>query len=224
MTPYPLDRARDAFVQEYELLGDLLAGLTDEQLLLPSRCHGWAVCDVVCHLHLGLQELLCGFSVPAGRPADTGFATYWRHEQPGGSPPLTYTRFVRLVAGAYSRPGRLVTHLRPTLDAVLAQTRRAAPDDVWSFQGCAIPAADLIATWVVEAAVHHLDVTLHLPAAPPPAAPALAVVRETAEALGLPPMPWDDVTLALRATGREPLDDADRVLLGPAAALVPVLG
>jgi hypothetical protein len=83
--------------------------------------------------------------------------------------------------------------------------------------------ADFTATLVVEAAVHYLDLTVHLPAAPPPAA-ALALVRRVLDGLAGQPLPssWDDVSCALKGTGRAPLDSADRAELGPLAGRLPV--
>ena len=85
---------------------------------------------------------------------------------------------------------------------------------------------DFLTTLVVEAAVHHLDLTVDLPATAPPPAPALALVRATLDGLlGRPvPVGWDDETYALKGCGRLPLDDSDRALLGDLAGRFPLLG
>jgi hypothetical protein len=85
---YPLERARDAFLAEYTLLDELAASLSDEQLLLPSRCLGWSVCDVLCHLDLGMVEILVALASPTDRPADTDSAAYWRDCCAPGEPDL----------------------------------------------------------------------------------------------------------------------------------------
>jgi hypothetical protein len=108
MAAYPFQRARDAFVAEYALLDELAASLSDEQTLLPSRGRGWAVCDVLCHLDLGMVEILVAMASPTDRPADTDFAAYWRDCCAPGEPDLGHARWVRLVASAYARPGGLV--------------------------------------------------------------------------------------------------------------------
>jgi hypothetical protein len=84
--------------------------------------------------------------------------------------------------------------------------------------------ADFTATLAVEAAVHYLDLTLHLPAAPPPAPAALALVRRVLDGLAGQPLParWDDVSCALKGTGRVPLSSADRAELGALAGRLPV--
>jgi hypothetical protein len=85
---------------------------------------------------------------------------------------------------------------------------------------------DFLATWVVEAAVHHLDLTVELPDAPPPVPASLRVTRETLDALlgERPPVGWDDATYALKGTGRLPLSGEDRDALGPLADRFPLFG
>jgi hypothetical protein len=226
MASYPFPPARDAFVAEYALLDELAASLTDEQTLLSSRCRGWAVCDVLCHLDLGMVEILVALASPTDRPADTDFAAYWRDCCAPGEPDLGHARWVRLVASAYARPGGLVRHMRLTTGAALRQARVAAPDRRLEFQGHVIEMGDFLATWVVEAAVHHLDLTVELPDAPPPVPASLQVTRDTLDALlGAPvPMGWDDATYALKGTGRLALTVEERDALGPLAERFPLFG
>ena len=83
----------------------------------------------------------------------------------------------------------------------------------------------LLSTLTVEAAVHHLDLVVHLDR-PGPAAEPLAEVRRVLEGLLGQALPssWDDVTAARRGTGREPLTAADRAELGSAADAFPLFG
>jgi hypothetical protein len=223
---YPFQQARDAFLAEYVLLDELAGSLTDEQLLLASRCRGWAVCDLLCHLLIDMQEVLVGFASPTDRPADTDFASYWRDCCTDGELDLGHARFVRLVASAYARPTGLVAHLRKLTGAALRQARVAVADQRLDFQEHVLPAGDFLATWVVEAAVHHLDLTVELPDAPPPVPASLAVTRDTLDALlgGQAPVAWDDATYALKGTGRLPLTDAERGALGSLSERFPLFG
>ena len=86
--------------------------------------------------------------------------------------------------------------------------------------------ADFIATLAVEAAVHYLDLTAGLPAAPPPDAASLALVRRVLDGLLGTPLPgdWDDRTCALKGTGREALTAAERSALGARADRLPLFG
>jgi hypothetical protein len=226
MVAYPVEQARDAFVAEYTLLDELAASLSDEQLLLASRCLGWSVSDVLCHLDLGMVEILVALASPTDRQADTDFAAYWRDCCAPGEPDLGHARWIRLVASAYARPSGVVRHLRLTTGAALRQAQAAPADRRLEFQGHVIEPGDFLATWVVEAAVHHLDLTLQLPDAPPPAAASLQVTRETLDALLGEPLPgdWDDTTYALKGTGRLPLTGEEARALGPLAGRFPLFG
>jgi hypothetical protein len=226
MAAYPFERARDAFVAEYTLLDELAASLTDEQLLAASRCRGWAVCDVLCHLDFGNQEILVGFASPTDRHADTDLAVYWRACCAPGEPDLGHARFTRLVASAYARPAGVVRHLHLTTGAVLRLARAADADRRLEFQGHVVTMEVFLALWAVEAAVHHLDVTVELPDAPPPAPASLRVTRGTLDALLGEPVPlgWDDPTYALKGGGRLALTGEERSALGPLAERFPLFG
>jgi hypothetical protein len=72
------------------------------------------------------------------------------------------------------------------------------------FQGKTMTSGDFLATWVVELAVHHLDLG---EGAGHPTPESLAVVRRTVEALTDSHLPtsWEDEAAALIALGRLPL-------------------
>jgi hypothetical protein len=91
-------------------------------------------------------------------------------------------------------------------------------------QGHALTVTDFAATLAVEAAVHYLDLTVALPGAPAPEPASLALVRRVlAGLLGAPlPAAWDDLTAALKGTGRDPLTEADRQSLGTSAGKFPL--
>jgi hypothetical protein len=118
------------------------------------------------------------------------------------------------------------------LDAQRALVTLATPatgppaDGCFATQGHVLTLPSFLATLVVEAAVHHLDLVGHLPGRPGPGARPLRLVRSTLDGLlgGAPATGWDDETYALVGTGRLPLGDADRAALGPLADRFPVFG
>jgi hypothetical protein len=113
-----------------------------------------------------------------------------------------------------------------TTGAALRQAQAAPGDRRLEFQGHVIELGDFLATWVVEAAVHHLDLTLELSDAPALVPASLRVTRETLDALLGEPVPgdWDDTTYALKGTGRLPPTDEEARTLGPLAERFPLLG
>jgi hypothetical protein len=91
----------------------------------------------------------------------------------------------------------------------------------------AMPLGDWTVTRVISVAAHGVDVALTLGRAPWTTSPALAVMRGVFLSLleaGLPPaLGWDDQTLLECATGRRPLSDHDRMVLGPLGDRFPLL-
>lgn len=193
---------------------------------MPSRCRAWAVCDVVCHLHIGAQDILVALATQSERPADTDYVSYWRDWQPGGATALHHARFVRLVASAYREPTGLADHFAKTSQAAVHQAQRADPRFRVGFQEKVFPVADFLTTFVVEAAIHHLDMLVELPDARRPSRRVLRLVRATLDGLlGVPgPSSWDDEQYALKATGRVALTDDDAATLGSLTDMFPLFG
>jgi hypothetical protein len=108
---------------------------------------------------------------------------------------------------------------------VLVAADRVGPTDLVRTQGAVLSVADMLSTLTVEAAVHHLDLVLHLERPGPSPAP-LAEVRRVLDGLLGEPLPagWDDATAARRGTGREALAESDRTVLGPLADRFPLFG
>ncbi len=220
------EHGRSAFLNSLDIWAAVVEALSDDQLLAASRCRGWAVSDVVVHVHMGLQDMLLGVVAPTDGEPDVDAASYWRIELPTNDPDaddLAPIRFTRLVASAYRRPRGIVGHLLPTV-AGLRRAVAAMGPGALEFQGHVLTAGDFLATWAVELAVHHLDLTAGLDLAPP-APGALRLARETVEALaGFLPEQWSDETAVLVGTGRVELTDEQGREAGAAGARLPALG
>jgi hypothetical protein len=205
-------------------LGDLAAVLesvTEQESRQSSGCRGWRVLDLAHHLVEDAHRALVDLNSPAEGPADTDAVEYWR---PGRPSPHDGEDAV-IAAGVRDRIDDLARRHGEACAAVLVAAGRVRPTDVVRGQGATMTVADELSHYVVEAAIHHLDLVAHLDR-PGPAAGPLAEVRRVLEGLLGGPFPdsWDDATAARRATGREPLSDADRAELGALADRIPVFG
>ncbi|MGA8457395.1 MAG: maleylpyruvate isomerase N-terminal domain-containing protein, partial [Streptosporangiaceae bacterium] len=121
-----LDRAaaEDALEAVYQNVATVADGLSDADLMLPSRCAGWAVGDVLYHQLLDARRALRAFASPAAGPTDADAVSYWRsygpgsgeHEALGAAQAAAHARHVRIVASAYP-PGALAWEWRETAAA-----------------------------------------------------------------------------------------------------------
>jgi len=229
-----LDRAAaaDALAGAYGKITQLADGLTEANAMLPSRCAGWTVLDVLYHQLLDARRALVTFASPSPDPPGADYVTYWRPYAPasghpaalGGSGAARHARHVRICASAHTAQ-MLASEWQETSAAAL-RAARACPYEALATQGHTLPTADFTATLAVEAAIHYLDMTVALPAAPRPDPASLALVRQVLDQLAGSPLPasWDDVTCALKGTGRQPVTQADQPALGPAAGRLPLFG
>ncbi|WP_232667020.1 maleylpyruvate isomerase N-terminal domain-containing protein [Pseudonocardia sp. TRM90224] len=215
--------ARAALLGELDRFVEVVAALSDHELLAASRCHGWAVLDVVVHVRTGLQEMVGGVVAAIDRAPDRDAATYWSIELPstdGSADEVDRILWTRRTASAYRRPAGALEHLRIAADAVRTSVARM-PEGSVSFQGHVLAGGDFLATWAVELAVHHLDLGRDLDV-PAPTPESLALGRATVEALAGSPLPdaWTDEDCLLIGSGRTTPRDPG----GQLAQRMPVLG
>lgn len=222
--PEPLDALRGA----YTAFGSVVAALGEEDSWAPTGCTGWAVRDLVFHCAMDAQRALVALHTPAGAGAepDRDAVSYWADWRPGTEGAANGRRFARVNGSMFLHFDQLRELYLETASATLTASERADVRDLITTQGHVLTCGDLMATLAVEASVHHLDLTAHLPAAAPPSTAGLACVRATLDGLlgHHPPLAWDDAHYARAATGRLPLTAAEARLLGPAAARFPLFG
>jgi uncharacterized protein (TIGR03083 family) len=210
----------------YDALAEVVRPLEDEGSWLPTACTGWAVRDLVFHLLTDAQRALVALHTPASGPADRDFVTYWRDWRPDTVGAANGRRWARVCAGMFLDWHQLRTLYLETAAAAVRAAENAPPDHLVATQGHVLTADDLIATLVVEASIHHLDLVTELPTAPGPSAAGLTLVRSTLDGLlGRPvPVEWSDEHYARAGTGRARLTEDERGALGPAADRLPLFG
>jgi uncharacterized protein (TIGR03083 family) len=231
-----LDRAVvvDTLVAIYGNVTAAVRGLGDADLMRPSRCAGWTVGDVLYHELLDARRALRTFVSPSTETVEVTDISYWMPFSPrsgkpfalGGAAAAAHARHVRIAASAYP-PGALFWEWRETSNAA-CRAARSCPYPAVAAQGHALRTEDFIATLIVEAAVHLLDLSVELPAAPAPDPNALALVHRVLDGLlgtnGSGPVFWDDKTYALKGTGRLRLTADERSALGRLADAFPLFG
>ncbi|MGC4942578.1 maleylpyruvate isomerase N-terminal domain-containing protein [Kribbella sp. DT2] len=214
--------------QAYGRVTEVVQGLSDADFARPTRCEGMAVGALLVHLLYDAERALAAFATPSVEEPDRDFVSYWKDFPPG---PGGDTSFVQVVASAYQRPSvGLVAHWRELSEAAVraAAVGLADKGKRVETQGHVLAAKDFVATLILEATVHHLDLVVELPDAPEPDPEALQVTARTLDGLFGPEawdvIGWDTTTYVLKATGRVPLDAADREMLGAHAERLPLIG
>jgi uncharacterized protein (TIGR03083 family) len=213
----------DTLGRAYGRLTETVQGLGTADFARETRCAGMPVGPLLVHLLYDAQRALIAFASPATAEPDRDFVSYWRDFPPGSADD---TSFVRGVAAAYRKPGVLVQHWREVSEAAVRAAARA--EGRVETQGHVLDVRDFVATLVLEATVHHLDLTVNLPGAPEPDPEALRLTARTLDGLFGPEawdvIDWDTTTYVLKGTGRLALDESDFDMLGPHADRLPLLG
>jgi uncharacterized protein (TIGR03083 family) len=162
-------RLAETLGRTYGRITETVHGLNDADFDRPTRCPGMTVGPLLVHLLYDAQRALVGFASPVVVPPDRDFVTYWQDFPPGKEGD---TRFVRTVASAYRKPALLVQHWRELSEAAVRAATAGLADKGRRIetQGHVLRASDFVATLVLEATVHHLDLIVDLPNAPEPRA------------------------------------------------------
>ncbi|MER7459070.1 maleylpyruvate isomerase N-terminal domain-containing protein [Micromonospora sp. NPDC126480] len=218
--------AHVALAEAYGGITAVVAGLDDVDLQRPTRCRGWLVVDLLLHVVGDAQRALVALASPATGPPDVDDVSYWRSlPAEDGS---RHAWWVRRSAAAFERPTGVVRLWTDTAPAAVRAAAAADPDARVATQGHVLRVADLLATLTTEAVVHHLDLVVDLPDVPAPGAAATRVAVATMDGLlsddAVRPAGWDDHEYLLKAAGRLPLTDRDRLELGEVAGWFPLLG
>lgn len=216
--------ATNALVAEYEVLESLITSLTRDDLIAPSGCRDWTNADLIFHLLLDAQRALVTFNSPAKGPSDKDFVTYWEGFLASDESAQAHARFVRMSTAAHSDPGKLASRWRETAQAATRCARTTSNIEFVATQGHVLRTADFVATLVVEATIHHLDLVANLTREENPAPTALAITTRTLDGLlSQHRRPsWGGTEYILKATGRQGFTEDERRVLGDAMQLFPL--
>ncbi|MGW0839100.1 maleylpyruvate isomerase N-terminal domain-containing protein [Streptomyces sp. NPDC002787] len=215
----------DLFSHSWAALRTAVADLADKDFERPSGCAGWLVRDLVCHLVIDAQDVLITLATPADTAPTVDATTYWQvtNEPPSGDDPLDALT-VRLAA-AYEDPALLKFHLDDVGSAAGRAAQLADPTTRVSTQDQVLTVADYLTAYVLEWALHHLDLTAHLPSASGPTPESLAHSRAALERIAGAafPMSFTDEDALLIGTGRRAPTDDGKAQLGDLARKLPLI-
>lgn len=194
---------RSVLASSYSALSGVVGRLDDDAAWTPTGCVGWAVRDLVHHLHADAVRALVAVHSPADVAADCDRVRYWADWGSDPEADERTRRWTRLEAALFSWPDLRDRYVEAAT-AVVHAVASVDPASVVRTQGHTLAVDDLMSTLAVEATLHHLDLVASL-SAPGPGPEGLGEVRRVVEALlGMPASvaDWTDLRVALVGTGR----------------------
>lgn len=216
---------RTVLTAQIQAISEVVDGLSDADLVRATGCEGWRVADLVVHLQLGGADLLIALAERTDAAADRDFVSYWQDWPPNSPATFADLRRTWAVAASYATAAGLRRHFADVVSAA-SNASRAAPAGRVRFQGHVLEVEDLLTTWAVEFALHHLDLLVEIDGRQGPRPEALDLVALTLDRLlgvGHPPW-WARLTYLRKGTGRQALDIDDREFLGEDASRYPAFG
>ncbi|MCX4981874.1 maleylpyruvate isomerase N-terminal domain-containing protein [Streptomyces sp. NBC_00572] len=207
----------EAFRLECGALTDAVAGLSGAEWSLPTRCTPWSVRDLLGHVCVVIDWLPAMLDAPAPGEAEISAVEYYRPDDRfsaqtnGKRIALAQDRAARPADGAAFAEDFAATWRRAD------RLCRAQPDGrtVRTRHGDAMLLSEFLLTRVVEVAVHGLDLADALgreawltPAAGDAVTELLLGAEHTTAADELE---WSRPHFLRKATGREPLHEAETV-------------
>lgn len=194
-----------------------MAGLSEAEWHLPTRCTPWDVLDLLGHVCVVIDWLPAMLDAPAPGPAEISAAQYYRPDD-RFSPRTNETRIAlaRERTARSPNPAAFAREFAETWGRAERLCRaQPAGRTVRTRHGDAMLLSEFLLTRVVELAVHGIDLADALGREPwltPQAADAvmelLLGVEHLAAADGLG---WGRARFLRKATGREPLAEAEAV-------------
>ncbi|MFF2777560.1 maleylpyruvate isomerase family mycothiol-dependent enzyme [Streptomyces sp. NPDC058052] len=209
------DRVLDAFRQEAEALTDAVSGLSPAEWALPTRCTPWSVLDLLGHVCVVIDWLPGMLAAPAPDEPEVSATGYYRPDD-RFSPGTNDTR----IALAQDRAARSAdgSAFAEEYTAAWRRVDRLCRDQpagrtVRTRHGDAMLLSEFLLTRVVEVAVHGMDLADALGREPwltPAAADALTeLLLGQDQVAAFPSLGWSRTRFLRKATGREPLSEAE---------------
>ena len=216
-----------ALAVEYGAVTEAVSGLSVGAFSAATRLPGWTVGDLLFHLAQDARRARADLATRPAGPADVDAVSYWRTYDPAGQGATLRDLTSREARRRYPTPAGLIADWLWWSGDTLPAVERRGGDELVETQDHVMTVEDLVRTLVVEATVHGDDLAAALGADPWSTAAGLEITKETLLGLLGAPLPatvgWDDLTLLRKGTGRTPLTEGERQLLGSAVDRFPLL-
>jgi uncharacterized protein (TIGR03083 family) len=218
---------RGALATETEAFAAALGSLDGEEFGRPTRLPAWTVRELAAHVWRGLDRVRTGLAQPPPAAVDTDAVSYWRSYDPADRGPEIALAASELATGFGDAPST-ARALREVLREGLDAARREPDERPVATWGPTLRLDELLATRVLEVAIHGLDLADAVAREPWLSRAGAEITRGIlVRSLGVEPpaiQTMDDVTFLELASGRRPPGRRTRVELGGLADRFPLLG
>lgn len=209
------DRVLEAFRLEAGELADAVSGLSEAEWNLPTRCAPWSVRDLLGHVCVVIAWLPGMLAAPAPVEAEVSAVDYYRPDD-RFSPQTNGARIaLAQVRAAEPVDGAALAEDFAEIWRRVDRLCRSQPvgRNVRTRHGDAMLLSEFLVTRVVEVAVHGLDLADALGRKPwltPSAGDAvLELLLGADQTAAAHRLGWDQPRFLRKATGREPLGEAE---------------
>lgn len=215
----------EALSAECERTGAFFDSLQADEWHQPTRCPPLDLFQLGVHAYRGSRRIVQMIDAgPRPEEAEKSAITYFQYDAAAEAPVVV--RRAQETSQDY-KPETFAATWHAGWDEAFA---KAAPalgvDAVYDSVFGRMHLSDYLKTRIVEVTIHAMDLRHALNLSPDPTEQGLTACCDVLRGLlgaDVRPLGIDDVRFAETATGRATLDDAEREILGPLAALFPVL-
>jgi uncharacterized protein (TIGR03083 family) len=217
----------EALREECEQVSAIVLSLTEDEFAKPTRLPAWNVKELLGHMYRDINRTNTALSTPPPAEVTADSVSYWRSYDPVHDAPAIAGRAKDLAAG-YETGEALAAAWNEMWRGALegaAGTDRSRLVVTW---GPHLTLDEFLKTRVLEITVHRMDMEHALGRKGWGTDLAVSIVDDILEGLlgEQPPsdLEWDVVDFIETGTGRRPLTDAERAILGPLTERFPLLG
>jgi len=217
----------ETLAEECEEISKAVLDLRDADFARPTRCTAWNVKELLAHIYRDVDRINTALASPAPAEATHDSVTYWRSYDPVDDGKDIADRAKEL-AGRYRTGSELARAFDQMWRRAIDGAKGADRDRLVVTWGPVLTLEEFLTTRVFETTVHRMDLQDAFGQKGWGTDRAAAFVDETLEALlGQEPpsdLEWDVVDFIETGTGRRPLTDQERKILGPLAERFPLMG
>jgi uncharacterized protein (TIGR03083 family) len=217
----------EALREECEQVSAITLSLTEDEFGKPTRLPAWNVKELLGHMYRDINRTNTALSTPPPAEVTADSVSYWRSYDPVHDAPAIADRAKELAAG-YETGATLAAAWNDMWRVALggaASTDRSRLVVTW---GPHLTLDEFLKTRVLEITVHRMDMEDALGRKGWGTDLAVSIVDDILEGLlgEQPPseLEWDVVDFIETGTGRRPLTEDERAILGPLAEKFPLLG